>query len=128
MLKNKKNILNKKENDMWDIILQNNSTNQTYLYSGLTNVSLNHLYLEFSDIDLDLPSGEYTIVAIENSRTDVVYEFRTPVLDSIMHTEDGDIKLEDLHPRINLMRIGDIIKEAEYDSKDNNKTFIYYED
>ena len=110
----------------FDLILQNNSTKEFFLFNGLENVSLSHLYIQFDNIDLDIPSGEYTYVAIENSRNDVEYEFKTPILDTIIKTTDGNVKLEDLHPRIGLLRVGEITDVNIYDK--NNEGLIFYED
>ena len=107
------------------LILQNNASKQFYWYKDLENVSLSHLYIQFDNIELDVPSGEYTYVVFENSREDIDFDFKNPILDSIILTNDGDIKLEDIHPRIGLLRVGLVQNASIYDKETN---LIFYED
>ena len=111
---------------MYDIILQNNASKEFHLFNQLENVSLTNLYMEFDNIDLDeLPAGEYTIVCLFNDRDDIEYEYKTPILQTILHTSEGDIVLKDLYPFIGLLRIGDVQDVNTYNI--NNNTFIYYD-
>lgn len=116
----------------YDLLLQNNASREFFLFSGLTNLSVNHLWLEF-DQKIDLPDGEYTYVTLVNNRDDVVYEFKTPILKTILHTEDGDAILGDLQPNIGLLQVGNV-KPGNYiynnektpeENNDNNTIFYY---
>lgn len=113
-----------------DLILQNNASKEFFIYSGLTNISTNPLYTEF-DIELDVPEGEYTYATTINNRTDVSYELKTPLLKSILHTEDGDALLADLHPQTGLLQIGEygkpinIYEEETPDNNNENNIWFY---
>ena len=109
---------------MFDILLQNNASREFTILTGLTNTSTTDLYLQFEGIELDVPEGEYTYAVLCNSRYDVQYEAKTPILDTIVHTNDGDVILKDLCPLTGLMRVGTPTVEAVYDNSDNN-TFYY---
>lgn len=113
----------------FDIILLNNASKQVTILSKMENESVNHLYLEFNDVDLDVPSGEYTYVVIPNERDDVKYDVKLPILKSVLHTDDGDILFEDIHPRIGLLKVGLEETANEYvdDTVENNNQFLYYE-
>lgn len=114
----------------FDLILLNNASKQVTILTKLENESMNHLYLEFNDVDLDVPSGEYTYVVIPNDRNDVKYDVKLPILNSVLHTDDGDVLFKDLHPRIGLLKVGLEETDNVYvdDTVDNNNTFLYYED
>lgn len=122
-------------NKKYDLILQNSASRQTFLYQGLTDYSTNHLYFKFDVVLSDCPIGEATYVVLRNDRDDVTYDFRIPILDTIVHTEDGDVVLRDLQPVTGLLRVGKHIKEANiYDNTaytgettDDNNTIFYYE-
>lgn len=109
----------------YDILIQNNANRQIYLLSGETNLSIDGRYLQFDDVDLpdEAVDGEYTYAIIVNNRDDVVYEYGSLVMDTILHTDDGDVALRDLAPLVGLMRVGKIAGKNEYDKKDNK---IYY--
>lgn len=91
---------------MFDLILQNNGTKQVKAIGGLSNASDNNLYYLFDNFEMpeDLQYGEYSYFLIRNDRDDVEYEFRDVVLDSILHTDDGDVILRDLRPEIGLLK------------------------
>lgn len=110
---------------MYSLIIRNNATNQPFAYSGLTNTSSGRLYLKFEGLELDVPDGEYTYAVFACDRTDVTYDFKAQILDTVIHTDDGDVELRDLDPRIGLLRVGEINKdETVYDNK-HNETFYY---
>ena len=109
-----------------DLILQNNASREFYLYQGLENASPTELYIEFDDIDIDAPDGEYTYALICNDNSGTTYQFKTPILDTIV-TEDGrNIILRELRPYMGLLRVGAPESTAVYD--DNNNTTYYYDD
>lgn len=116
---------------MYDLILYNNTTKDSVLYSGLTDKSENNLYYDFSGLDLDLPLGEYTYFVLFNEREDVQYMFKDVPLNSILHTEDGDVLLRDLEPETGLLRItgcgcetNPLTKDTFY--VDKNVSYQYY--
>lgn len=110
----------------FDVILQNNASKEFILLSGLTDTSTSHLYHRF-EVDIDAAEGEYTYAVQYNTRDDVEYEFKTPILDTVLHTEDGDVVLRDLQPSTGLLRIGSNIEPVNIYQKDNNDTIFYYE-
>lgn len=110
--------------EIYDLILQNNASKEFFLYSGLTDTSTSHLYHKF-DVDLDVPSGEYTYAVIKNTRDDVEYDFKTPILDTIVKADDQEVQLSYLQPCTGLLRVGEEVKQENiYD--DNKKQTIYY--
>lgn len=118
-----------KNPNAYDLILQDNGSKEFFLFSGLTDLSENHLYHQF-DIDLSsMNPAEYTYVVLINNRTDVEYDFKTPLLSTIIHTGDGDIELRDLQPGTGLLRVGDEkpVYDNQYDESGDNKTIFYYD-
>lgn len=118
----------------YDLIIQNNASRATYVFSGLTDLSDNDLFYQF-ELEMEADEGEYTYALLRNDRNDVTYDFRIPILDTIIHTEEGDVVLRDLQPPTGLLRMGDTIEEANiYDNTaysghitDENNTIFYYE-
>jgi len=117
----------------YSLLLQNLASRQFYAYDGLENISNNHLWLEFDKKLEELPDGSYEYVTLVNNRDDVVYEFKTPILQTILHTEDGDAILGDLQPNIGLLQVGNV-KPGNYiynnektpeENNDNNTIFYY---
>ena len=109
---------------MYDIILQNNASKEFTILRGLTNISLTELYLEFEDVELDVPDGEYTYACFINDRDDVEYDLKTPILDTILTIDDKHIELRDIQPLTGLLRVGEEKPVEVYDEGDN-KTFYY---
>lgn len=108
----------------YTVILQNNTSKEFTVLNDLENVSKSHLYLKFDAVDLDLPEGEYTYVCFPNTRNDVTYEFKQDILETLVKTSDGNVKLRFLDPEIGLLRIGDVMESKNnYDQK--NMTFYY---
>lgn len=110
---------------MYTLILKNNSTNEFTVYDDLQNVSGKQLYLEFNDVELEVPDGEYTYAVFLNDRDDITYDFKAEMLDTVLHTEDGDVELRDINPRIGLLRIGLVEETNKYDN--NSRDTYYYE-
>lgn len=111
----------------YDLIIQNNASKQTFLFSGLTDTSETHLYHKFEDLDLDVPDGEYTYYVLRNERDDVEYDFKTPLGDTIVRADGQEVILKSLQPSTGLLRVGSEIKVV--NTYDNNKenTIFYYE-
>ena len=113
----------------YDLILQDNGSKQFFVFSGLTDLSENHLYYKFN-IDLSsLKSAEYTYVVLINNRDDVVYDMNLPILETILHTGEGDVLLRDLQPSTGLLQIGDGVPVYEnvYDETQDNNLIFYYD-
>lgn len=113
----------------YDLLLQNNASKEFFYFVGLEDNSYNHLYYRFN-VDLSgCKDGEYTYAVLRNDRTDVVYELKTPLLSTILHTGDGNIVLRDLQPGTGLLRIGDGVPVYEnvYDETQDNNTIFYYD-
>lgn len=117
-----------KEEPKYDLILQNNASKEFFIYSGLTDNSYNRLFYQF-DVELDVPDGEYTYVVQFNTRDDVEYDLNIPLLDSILHTGEGDVLLRDLQPSTGLLQIGEgkPVYDNVYDETQDNNTIFYYE-
>ena len=112
----------------YDLLLLGNASREFFLFSGLLDSSETHLYHRFTDLDLDVPDGEYTYCLLRNERDDVVYDFKTPLGDTIIHADDQEIVLKDLQTPTGLLRVGAEVKNA--NTYDNNKknTIFYYDD
>ena len=111
---------------MFDLIIQNNASREFFLYQGLENVSATELYIEFDDVDIDAPDGEYTYALICNDNSGVTYTFRTPILDTIVAVNGENIILRQLSPYTGLLRVGTPESTDVYD--DENNTTYYYDD
>lgn len=111
----------------YDIILQNNASKQVILLPGVEDTSESHLYHLF-EVRIDAPEGEYTYCIVYNERDDVEYEFKTPLLDTVLHYgDDESIVLRLLQPDTGLLRIGTTIEpENIYQDDENNDTTFYY--
>lgn len=111
----------------YDIFLQNNSSKQEWVVTGLENSSDNNLYLRFDDFSMpvDAPEGEYTYALIYNGRDDVVYDLKDVLLESVLHTEEGDVTLRNLRPMIGLLKYGTVVSDNTTYRKDVNKDFYY---
>ncbi len=125
---------------MYNILVQNNASREFFIYSGLTNVSANELYLEFDEIELQegMNDGEYTY-AVFPSNGEFGITPKTPILDTILTSSGESITLRYLNPLVGLLSVGkveemNVYDEAEntsypYDGKneENNNDLIYYE-
>ena len=110
----------------YDVIIQNSASKQTFLLTGNTDTSESHLYHRF-EVEIDAPEGEYTYVCVRNDREDVEYEFKTPVLDTIVHIGDEELVLRDLQPSTGLLRVGNDITAANTYDNNKEKTIFYYD-
>lgn len=112
----------------YDLILLNSASREFFLFSGLIDTSETHLYHKFEDLDLDVPDGEYTYCLLRNERDDVVYDFKTPLGDTIVHADGQEIVLKDLQAPTGLLRVGVEVKNANtYDNNKKNTIFYYGE-
>lgn len=118
---------------IYDIILQNNASKAFYLLTKQEDIAVTELYLHFENVDLDAPDGEYVYACFANDRDDVTYEFKTPILDTIVKADGKEILLRDIQPYTGLLRIGKIEdinlyneEDVTYQYDDNNE-IIYYE-
>ena len=109
-----------------DLILQNSSDKRIWLVSGLTNVSESERYVQFSGVTFseDMPNGEYHYALIINERDDTAYEFKTDLLETIIHTTDADVRLKDLKPLTGILRVGEV-KDANIYQEKENKVYYY---
>lgn len=112
----------------YDLLLQNNASKEFFIYSGLTDISINHLYFQF-DAELNVPDGEYTYAVLVNNRDDVEYDLNIPLLNTILHTGEGDVLLSDLQPSTGLLQVGEgkPVYDNVYDETQDNNTIFYYD-
>lgn len=114
----------------YDIILKNNSTNQTWLLPKMKNVSLSSIYYQFDDFKMpeDAPFGEYTAYIIWDIRDDVEYHLEANVLDSDVVVDGSTFKVKDFRPSIEIMQYG-MMESArpknEYLKKNNDNEYMY---
>lgn len=111
--------------EKYDLLLQNTGSKHEWVISGLTSASNNPLYYEFPDFEMpeDAPEGEYLYALIFNVRNDVQYRFQDDFYTTIIHTNDGDIKIADVQCNIGVMKYGKQEIANKYRSK--NKNYIY---
>lgn len=112
-----------------DLIIQNSSDKRMWVLSGLTNVSPSERYVQFEDVEMpeDAAEGEYYYALICNDRDDVTYTLKTDVLETLIHTDDGDVILKDLKPLTGILRVGDV-KEKNIYAEKKNKVYYYKKD
>lgn len=115
------------KSEKYDLILLNSASREFFLFSGLTDTSETHLYHKFEDLNLDVPDGEYTYCLLRNERDDVVYDFKTPLGDTIIHADDQEIVLKDLQAPTGLLRVGSEIKPTNTYDNNKEKTIFYYD-
>lgn len=110
---------------IFDLILQNSASKKEWIVSGLTNTSETYRYYMFEDMEMpeDMPNGEYYYVLVRNARTDVEYTLKDDILDSVITTEEGEIKLRDIQPEVGILRYGDVSTKNTYRNK--NTDFLY---
>ena len=112
----------------YDLLIQNSASRATYVFSGLTDLSENHLFYHF-ELDLGVAEGEYTYVVLRNDRNDVEYEFHTPILETVVHIEgEDDIILKYLQPSTGLLRVGEKVEPENIYDDNNNDTIFYYDE
>lgn len=109
-----------------DLILQNNGNKQTWVISGLTNVSITHRYAEFDNVSLpeDMPNGEYSYALFTPPASAVEYTIKTDLWDTIVHWDDTEVQLRYLRPSTGVLRIGQVVEKNTYQEKEN-KTYYY---
>ena len=115
------------DKNKYTVLLQNNASKEFFNYSGLDNESSTNLYFKFNVV-LDIPEGEYTYVVFINNRDDVEYEYKNPLIETILHVEGYEpILLRDLQPSTGIVRVGEEIPQTNvYEGgNDDNKIFFY---
>lgn len=123
----------------YDIIMQNNASKEFFLLQRLEDAAPTELYLQFNEVELNVPDGEYTYACFVNDREDVRYDYKTPILDTLVHTDEETIVLKNLQPYTGLLRVGIIGETNLYDTTsinypydgvkddENNNDILYYE-
>ena len=115
----------------FDLLLQNNASRQTFLFSGMEDISSTHLYHTFEDVELDIPEGEYTYVLLRNERDDVEYIFKTPLLESELKIGEETALLRNFQPSTGLLRVGAEVEPINIynpvTEAENNETIYYYD-
>lgn len=113
---------------MYDLILFNNATKQTHVYTGLTD-SGEKLYYEFDNFDAgDIPYGEYAYALIYNELSGVTYEPKNALLDTLVTYDGQTYRLGDLSPELGLLKY--VPEESEEEEKapsyrDSNVEYYY---
>lgn len=110
----------------YTLILQHNATRREWLITGLTDACETHLAYVFKDFDMPegAQEGEYTGVLFWDGRQDTQYELNDCLLDTVCHTEEGDVKVRDLRPEIFLMKYGAEPAQGTYRKSDAD--YVYY--
>ena len=92
----------------YTLVMQNTATRAEYVVEGLVNISPSPLYYEFKRYRMPAgaPEGEYRCALIWDGRDDTVYVPADDLLDTVVETGDGNVKLKDLRPEVFLMRYG----------------------
>ena len=104
------------------LTLQNNASKTITHYTDLDDVSDNPIYHLFTNIELDVPDGEYTYWLI-HTNGDVAFTDSPVPMESMVETPQGIFKLRDMRPSTGLLRVGVVESTAQY--KKNNAEYLY---
>lgn len=109
----------------FDLIMQNNASKQKFVITGLVDTSETPLAYIFEDFSMPekAPEGEYSCVLFRNGRNDVWYELSDVLLDTIAHTDEGDVQVRFLRPEIFLLKYGEV--KDPYKFRTTDKSYIY---
>lgn len=107
--------------------MQNNASKKEYVVNGLDDKGndLSYVFDNFS-MPAGAQEGEYTCALFYNEREDVTYEIKDVLLNTKVHTDEGDCTLRDLLPEIFLMKYGNGNKEV-YVYRDTDVEYVYYQ-
>lgn len=114
------------ENIKYDLILQNNGSKQEFLYMGIVPSEESTATFYKFDIDLDVPSGEYTYCLIMDMRDDVVYVLNDVILNSVVETSEGNVLVRNLNPMTGLLIVNPQDREDKKIYIKKNKDYIFY--
>ena len=110
---------------MYDLVIQNSASKKEYVISGLKDTGnyLSYVF-EYFSMPEGAQTGEYYCALIWNGRDDVEYELKDVLLNTVLHTGQGDVLLKDLRPEIFLLRYGTITPDTLH--LDGDREYIYY--
>lgn len=93
---------------MYTLILQNTATRVEYIVKDLVNVSPSILYYKFNRFTMPAgaPEGEYRCALIWDGRDDSVYVPDDDLMETVIQTGEGDVKLKNLKPEVFMLRYG----------------------
>lgn len=111
----------------FDLIIQNTASKEVFLISGITDSSDTYMAYLFKNFTMPAKAqeGEYNCILFRNGRNDVEYEFKTDLLSSIAHTDEGDVEFRYLRPEVFLMKYGEIKDKNKYYNGGDKKVFEY---
>lgn len=111
---------------MFDLILQNTASKQEYLIQGLTDTSDSWLVYVFENFQMPegAEEGEYYGALYRNFRKDCEYELNDVITETLIHTNEGDVRVRDLRPELFLMKFGDVVSQSKF--REENKNYYYY--
>lgn len=109
---------------IYDLVLFNNATKNTYFYKGIPDIG-NGMYYELADFDAgDIPYGEYSYALIYDALTGVEYTAKDSILDTEVSYNGTTYRLEELTPEVGLLKyVSDEGEEPVYRDRD---TEFYY--
>lgn len=118
---------------MYDIILQNNSSKEVFLFEKQTPIEKTGLYLLFNiEMPEGVKDGEYTYAVIRNFRPDVEYTFKPVLLESDVYVRRADehLPLGHLTPMTGLVKVETAENETQIlfidgEGENNNKVYYY---
>ena len=120
-------LKNKDRAEMYTLILQHNATKKEYVINNLRDVGNNISYVfENFTMPAGAQDGEYTGALFYNGRIDVTYTMKDVLLNTILHTGEGDCKLRDLLPEVFLMKYGKG-EQTIYIYRDTDVEYVFYQ-
>ena len=108
--------------NIYTLLLKNNSSNAYFHFDKLADYG-NDLFYEINLTITGLPSGEYSYCLFYNERDDVEYDFKNDMLQTLLKTGDGNIRLELLRPETGVLKIEGTTANFIY--RQNKHNFIY---
>lgn len=110
------------------LIIQNNSTKQSYVFSGLTNANESGYYLKFDNFrslveEHNLSDGEYQYALIKDEGYTI--EPKPIILDTIAIKDGVSRTLRQLNASTGILKIGEVKSSNIYN--ENKKEYIAYE-
>lgn len=93
---------------MYTLVMQHTATRAEYVVRDLVNTSTSLLYYKFPKFRMPAgaPEGEYRCALIWDGRDDTEYYPEDDLLETLITTGEGDVRLKDLRPEVFLMRYG----------------------
>lgn len=107
------------------LLLQNKANSKEYVIRGLQDSSKTYLCYVFENFVMPegAQHGEYEGLLFIDDRNDSDYELSDVLENTVVTTEDGDVKVKHLRPERFILKYGDIKEKNVY--KPENREYYY---